>query len=120
MKYVVVEASIKKWKSVFCSVHPTVLINQIAKDVIQNIVSIRLFCENECLNELAMRRILVGYLADNLNNNVLERGLRVDVEDLDFAAADVEGLYSLLNLLTLSLVEDQLKTRDKEAIPFRQ
>jgi hypothetical protein len=75
-------------------------INHVTEDVVENIVTIGLLSENKGLHELAGGLGLVGDLANNRDQDVVERGLRVDVQDAHLALLEVQ----LLNLIVDSLV----------------
>jgi hypothetical protein len=75
-------------------------INHVTEDVVENIVTIGLLGENKGLHELAGGLGLVGDLANNGDQDVVERGLRVDVQDAHLALLEVQ----LLNLIVDSLV----------------
>jgi hypothetical protein len=75
-------------------------INHVTEDVVENIVTIGLLSENKGLHELAGGLGLVGDLANNGDQDVVERGLRVDVQDAHLALLEVQ----LLNLIVDSLV----------------
>jgi hypothetical protein len=53
--------------------------------------------ENESLSELPVRLRLVGYFADDLDDNVDVRGLGVDVGDADLAVLEFELLYPVVD-----------------------
>ena len=67
----------------------------VAEDVVKYIVARRLLGQDECLDEFAVRLGLVGDLANDLDENVFERFLRIDVEDSDLAVLDIQILDTL-------------------------
>lgn len=77
-----------------------VLLVNVSQDIIENKVARRLLCEDEGLDKLLGLGALVGGLANNLDNNVLKRGLGVDVGDADLAVLEIKGLDALLDSLS--------------------
>lgn len=76
----------------------------IAEDVVQNKVAGGLLSKNEGLNELlGLLTSAVRDLANNLDNNVLERCLRVYVGDANLAVLVFELLDTLLDSLVIPL-----------------
>jgi hypothetical protein len=78
------------------------LVGQVSEDVIENIVAVGLLSQNEGLNELAGRLGLVGDLTNDRDQDVVEGGLGVDVQDAHLAFLEVE---------LLDLIADGLKRR---------
>ena len=69
-----------------------ILLLDVSEDVIEYEITIGLFCKYEGLSEFALRLGLVRDLANDLDDNVAPRTLRVDVGDTNFAILDVEVL----------------------------
>jgi hypothetical protein len=68
------------------------IVAEVTEDVIQNEVAVWLLGKNEGLDKLVMRLRFIGHLPDNLNHDVVERSLRVDIENTDFAVLEIKGL----------------------------
>jgi hypothetical protein len=73
------------------------LLDDVAEDVVQDKVAVGLGGENESLGELLVRGRLVGDLANDLDDNVVIRGLGIDVGDADLALGEVELLDALVD-----------------------
>jgi len=65
-------------------------LSDVAEDVVENKVSVGLASEDEGLGELAVGQRLVRDFTDDLDDDVLVGGLRVDVGDADLAVLEVE------------------------------
>lgn len=74
-----------------------VILDDVAKDVVEDKVSVELLSEDKGLGELAVRLGLVGDLADDLDDNVGAGSLGVDVGDTDLAVLKVELLYAVVD-----------------------
>ena len=66
------------------------LIDQVTKDIIEDVVTVRLLGKDKRLDELARWFGFVGNLADDGDEDVFKRGLTIDVEDADFAIVEIE------------------------------
>lgn len=75
------------------------LLDEIAEDVIENVVAIGLLGQNESLGELARGLGLVGDLANDGDEDVVEGGLGVDVQDANLAVLEVKGLDLVIDSL---------------------
>ncbi len=71
----------------------------VSEDVIENKVSGGLLGKNEGLAEFLKLCRFVGGFADDLNNDVVERSLRVNVRDPDFTVLEVKFTNAFLNSL---------------------
>lgn len=69
----------------------------ISEYVIEDEVACRLLGKDEGLHKLFEFRRFVGRLSDDLDDNVVVRGLRVDIRDANFAVLEVEIPNTLLN-----------------------
>jgi hypothetical protein len=75
------------------------LLDEIAEDIIKNVVAVGLLSQDESLDELARWLRLVGDLTDDGDQDVVKGSLGVNVQDADLALLEVE----LLNLVVDSL-----------------
>jgi len=73
------------------------LLDDVTEDVVQDEVAVGLGGEDESLGELLMGGRLVGNLADDLDDNVVIRGLRIDIGDANLALGEVELLDALVD-----------------------
>lgn len=73
------------------------VLGKVSEDVIQNKVAIGLLSKYKCLNKSFMRLALVGNLANDLDDNVRVRTLRVNVGDTDFGVVEVKLLDSIID-----------------------
>ena len=72
------------------------LIN-IAHDVVEHKVPRRLLCEDEGLDELLGLEVIVGQLANDLDDDVVSRLLRIDVGDTNLALLEALTLNPFLD-----------------------
>lgn len=63
-----------------------------------------MLCKDEGLNKLLGLAILIGGLANDLDDNIIKGSLRVDIGDTDFAVLEVKSLNTLLD----SLLSDRM------------
>ncbi len=73
----------------------------VTKDVVEYEIACWLLCKDEGLYEFLELRRFVGGLADNLDDNIFERGLRIDVGYTYFTILEVEFSDALLDGLRL-------------------
>ena len=77
-------------------------LSDVAEDVVENKVSVGLASEDEGLGELAVGQRLVRDFTDDLDDDVLVGGLRVDVGDADLAVLEVELFDAVVDGLRFS------------------
>jgi hypothetical protein len=75
------------------------LLDEVAEDVVENVVAIGLLSQNESLGELARGLGLVGDLANDGDEDVVEGGLGVDVQNANLAVLEVKGLDLIIDSL---------------------
>ncbi|TDZ18404.1 hypothetical protein Cob_v008630 [Colletotrichum orbiculare MAFF 240422] len=83
------------------------IIADVSQDIVHHEVAGGLRSKDEGLNELLGLSRLDGALADDLNDDVVEGGLRVDVCDADLAVLEVERLDPLLDVLRAEVISYQ-------------
>jgi hypothetical protein len=71
-----------------------------AEDVVEYKIAIWLFCEEKSLDEFAPRLVVVGHLADDLDDDTAVcRGLGIDGVDEDFTVLEADGGYLVVDFL---------------------
>lgn len=75
------------------------LLIDISQDIVQNEVARGLLGENEGLDKLLRLGSLVRSLANNLDDDVVERSLGVNIGNSDLAVLEVEGFDTFLDVL---------------------
>jgi hypothetical protein len=71
-----------------------------AEDVVEHEIAVWLFSKEKGLNEFAPRLVVIGHLADDLDDDAAVcRGLGVDGVDEDFAVLEADGGYLVVNFL---------------------
>jgi hypothetical protein len=73
------------------------LLDEVTEDVVENKVAVGLFGENEGLDEAPVWLALVRDLANDLDDNVCIRALRIDVGDADFGVLELQFLDALVD-----------------------
>lgn len=87
------------------------LLDDVAENVVQDEIAVGLSGENESLGELLVGGRLVGNLADNLDDNVVIRGLRIDIGDANLALGEVKFLDALVDGLIAGSVPRRFYAR---------
>jgi hypothetical protein len=87
------------------------VIDEVSKYVVEDIVAIRLLSQNECLHELARWLLLIRNLANYRDEDIVKRGLGIHVQDAYFTVLKVQLLDLLLDGLVR--VSDKTKRRAK-------
>jgi hypothetical protein len=73
------------------------LIDDVAEDVVQHKVAVGLSSEDKGLGELLVRGGLVGDFTNDLDDDVVVRGLRVDIGDANLALGEVKLLDTVVD-----------------------
>lgn len=87
--------NLRSWSSLLDSGLGLLTLINVSQDIIQQVVSSRLAGEDESLDEFLGLFVLVGNLADDLDDNVIVRGLGVDIGDADLALLEIKLLNAL-------------------------
>jgi hypothetical protein len=74
-------------------------IRDVAEDIVQDEVSVSLLRENECLHKFLVRLSLIRDLANDLNNNILIRALRIDIGHANLAVMEIKLLDAIVDSL---------------------
>ena len=90
------------------------LLDDVAEDVVQDEVAVGLSGKDESLGELLVGGRLVGNLADDLDDDVVIRGLRIDIGDANLALGKVKLLDALVDGLFAGLVPRQSSARSSK------
>lgn len=85
-----------------------IVLDQISDNIVQHIVAAGLFSQDEGLHESTRRLGLVGNLADDADDDVIERRLRINVENTDLAVLEIELLDALMDGLNAKRSESPL------------
>jgi hypothetical protein len=73
------------------------VIDEISKNVVEDIVTIRLLSQNKCLHKLARWLLLVRNLANNRDEDIVKRSLGIHVQDAYFTVLKVQLLDLFLD-----------------------
>jgi hypothetical protein len=77
------------------------LFSHVSEDVVKHIVAVGLLGKNESLNKLAGRLGVVRDFANDGNQDVVKRGLRIDVQDADLAVLELQRVKLLVDSLKI-------------------
>jgi hypothetical protein len=70
------------------------------KDIVENEITIWLFCKEESLNKLAPWFVVIGHFSDDLDDDsTICRRLSVDGMDEDFTILEADGGYLVMDFL---------------------
>jgi hypothetical protein len=77
-----------------------VILLQISENIIEDEVTVGLFSEEECLGKFAPRLVVIGHLANSLDDYaVVGARLRIDRVDENLAILKADGEYLFVNLV---------------------
>lgn len=91
------------------------LFNNVAEDVVKDKVTVGLTSKDKGLGEFFVGSRLVRDLANDLDDNVVVRGLGIDVGDADLAVLEVKLLDAVVDCLERPVVRRNANTRACEA-----
>ena len=77
--------------------------DDVAEDIIQDKVAVRLLGQNESLRKFALRLLLGRHFANDLDDNVLPRALGIDIRDADFAVLNIQLFDALIDCLRVAI-----------------